>query len=1449
RKVELVETFLVDLSSIAANGRDVTFADSQGLGTILNDDAGSLTIDDIALLEGDSGDTVFTFTVTLDAEIDAAVSVNYDTAEDTATLADGDFLANTGSTLSFAANSGGPQTQTFSVVVVGDEKVELNEAFFVDISGLVNNGRDVTIGDSQAQAVITNDDAATLSIDDVVLAEGDSGSTFFTFIVTLDAEVDTAVVFDFDTADDSATVADGDYFAAAVAGLSFAANAGPGIRTQTLSVEVVGDLKVELDETFLLTLSGLLAGGRDVTFAGGGRSRFVRGTMTNDDSATLSVDDVTQQEGDSGDTLFTFTVTLDHEVDANLSLNYSTVAGSATDVDNDYHPIGLSTFDFDANNGVGSQTRTVSVTVSGDQKVERDESFQVILAGLNAFGRSVTLGDNLGLGTILNDDSATISIDDVTRVEGDMRTTNFTFTVTLNAEVDTAVTLSAATAEGTATIADNDFAAIVGGDLTFAADAGVGPQTQTVTVLVTGDNVVERNEGFFVNLSGLLAGGRDVTLADGQGLGTITNDESAIITIDDITVDESNAPALDLVFTVTLNADVDTGVTVGYGTLDDTASTTDGDYSATSGTLSFTGTAGESKTITVLGSGDGTVELDEQFLVRLFNLSAGGRDVTTARPAGFGTLLNDDTASLSINDVTLSEGASGTTDFTFSVGLSGDVDVPFTVVYDTQDGSATVAGNDYSATSGLLTFQGVAGEIRTVTVQVTGDTNVESTETFKVNLSAISAAGRAITVADGQGVGTIIDEDTVLVTISDATVTEGHTPNSSFLSFTVTRDNVSIPIDIDFASADGTATVADGDYIPVSGTLNFPAFAPPSANVVIEVVGDHRLEATETLFANISSTTTGVVITDSQAVGTILQDDGFVSGQKFHDLNGDGIKDTNEPGLDGWVIEILDAAGRVVATGATASADLNGDNAIDPFTERGLYNIPTGAGTWWVREVQVPGWRETEAVSDGDPVLSSAELAYQFDQQFELRFTGNLFDNWGGFDEKWMYGSGDWFFITPDGSLFQWDGSPQSALTGDLVGTLDARFHATPSLLYDARPLVGRQIMVVAGQTTDGIDFSNIPTGSVEGRKWHDINGDGQRDPSESWLNGWTIQLTDDGGNVLATTVTADVDLDGNGQIDPNTERGWYQFLNLVPGDYGVTEEAQPLWSQSSGNGEFSQEAYQLNQERDFRTPANDFLNWGGRNEKWLWSSFGWHFVTPDGSVYEWDGSSQNSLTGRLLDTFNSLYWQDLSLLYNAAQPREFLVTITGQAETGFDFGNTFAQDRSGAGNVSLIVTGPNVTLTGDAQSNSVTVYMDTVGNTYAQGIGQTTVNGQSTPVLLFNSQQQSTGTITAALNEGNDQLTIVDLVTARNLTVQTGAGDDLLASLNSTLGSVNISSSGGVDEVRLHQSQFASLNVSGTGLTNLEDTTVNGDLTVNASGSGNLVFIQQSMIVGSTSI
>src|SRR5262249_57109395 len=109
-----------------------------------------------------------------------------------------------------------------------------------------------------------------------------------------------------------------------------------------------------------------------------------------------------------------------------------------------------------------------------------------------------------------------------------------------------------------------------------------GPTTRTITVLLNGDRLPEANETFFVNLSS----STNATVADGQGVATIVDDEPRI-SISDVTRREGRKNTTSFVFTVTLSAAYDQAVTVSYRTADGTATTSDNDYVAQTGTLTF----------------------------------------------------------------------------------------------------------------------------------------------------------------------------------------------------------------------------------------------------------------------------------------------------------------------------------------------------------------------------------------------------------------------------------------------------------------------------------------------------------------------------------------------------------------------------------------------------------------------------------------------------------------------------------------------------------------------------------------------------------------------------------------------------------------------------------------------------------------------------------------------
>jgi ELWxxDGT repeat protein len=335
----------------------------------------------------------------------------------------------------------------------------------------------------------------------------------------------------------------------------------------------------------------------------------------------------------------------------------------------------------------------------------------------------------------------TVSINDVTVVEGTSGTRAAMFTVTLSAASTQPVTVSFATANGTAT-ARSDYKA-ASGTLTFAP----GETTKTITILVKGDRLGEPDETFFVNLSAAT----NATIDDGQGLGTILDDEPRI-RISDVTKRERGADqATRFVFTVTLSAAYDQAVTVSFETVNGTAKVGDADYVGTTGTLTFR--PGETtKQVRIVVRGDNKKESNETFYVRLFGKSS---DALFAKRRGVGTIL-DDEPRIRISDVTKRErGAGQATRFVFTVTLSAASDHAVTMSFKTVNGTATTNDGDYGANNGTLTFR--PGETsKKITILVSGDSVKESDEVFYLDLFGNSSNSR---FARKRGIGTILNDD------------------------------------------------------------------------------------------------------------------------------------------------------------------------------------------------------------------------------------------------------------------------------------------------------------------------------------------------------------------------------------------------------------------------------------------------------------------------------------------------------------------------------------------------------------------------------------------------------------------------------------------------------------------------------------------------------------------
>lgn len=417
----------------------------------------------------------------------------------------------------------GQTTGTFNFTVQDDALVEANETATIEIS---TPSSGVLLGSTTSDTVeITDNDSATVNIAGTTNAN-EAGLVNGLFTVTQTAAASTATTLSYSV---GGTSTSGDDFTA----LSGTVTINAGDTTATIPVAVINDLVAEPMETLVLTLTGKTAGDADVTIDGGGDNDTIN--ILDNDQAILSIEDISIVEGDAGATTFTFTVTLDTEVEGGVSFDYETVDDTATTADNDYTGINTTTRAFVAT--TANSTETIDVDVDGDEKVELNEDFFLRLSNIDAGGADVIFTGNVatldGTGTIQNDDNATISIDDVSLNEGDAGDTTFTFTVTLDAEVDSAVSFDFATVDDSATTGDNDYTGVTTTNRSFTTTTA--NSTETIDVLVTGDTNIEPDEDFLLRLTNLSAGGRAVTFAGAgaslDGTGTIVNDDNTPPTV------------------------------------------------------------------------------------------------------------------------------------------------------------------------------------------------------------------------------------------------------------------------------------------------------------------------------------------------------------------------------------------------------------------------------------------------------------------------------------------------------------------------------------------------------------------------------------------------------------------------------------------------------------------------------------------------------------------------------------------------------------------------------------------------------------------------------------------------------------------------------------------------------------------------------------------------------
>ncbi|WP_420904253.1 Calx-beta domain-containing protein [Candidatus Magnetaquiglobus chichijimensis] len=862
---EVDETVILDITNVSGGGGASESGTQQQTVTLTDDDnPPTVSIDSPTVSEGNSGSATLTYTVTLSAASSKTITVDYATANGTAT-AGSDYTAASG-TLTFAA---GETSKTFTVTVAGDTTDESDET----LTATLSNPSNATLGTTSGTGTLTDDDnPPTVSINSPSVTEGNSGTTNLTYTVTLSAASSKTITVDYATANGTATA--GSDYTAASGTLTFAA----GETSKTFTVTVAGDTTDESDETLTATLSN--PSNATLGTASG------TGTLTDDDNPpTVSIDSPTVSEGNSGTTTLTYTVTLSAASGKTITVDYATANGTATAGTDYTAATGTLTF------AAGETSKTFTVTVAGDTTDEPDETLTATLSNPS----NVTLGTASGTGTLTDDDNPpTVSIDSPTVSEGNSGTTTLTYTVTLSAASGKTITVDYATANGTAT-AGTDYTAATG-TLTFAA----GETSKTFTVTVAGDTTTEGNE----TLTATLSNASNATLGTATGTGTLTDDDNPAPTLTATgatpTFTEGGS-AVDLFGTVSASTNESgknfTGMTltvtnvadsIEYLTIDGTdVALTNGNSVGVSGGAAAVGVTAGTATVTLTGLSlsdaamttlvDGityrnssnaptTASTRVVTITGITDNSSANASATPNRAATVTLVAVNPTVTLSVNNATIAEAAGiATVTATLSAATTTDTTVTLTA-----SGTGTGGGTDYTLSSTTLTI--LANQTTgTATITAVQDTLDEADETVILDISNVTGGGGAIESGAQQSTITLTDDDNPpTVSIDSPTVTEGNS-GSATLTYTVTLSAASgKTITVDYATANGTAT-AGTDYTAATGTLTFAA-GETSKTFTVTVAGDTTDEPDETLTATLSNPSNATLGTTS-GTGTLTDDD------------------------------------------------------------------------------------------------------------------------------------------------------------------------------------------------------------------------------------------------------------------------------------------------------------------------------------------------------------------------------------------------------------------------------------------------------------------------------------------------------------------------------------------------------------------------------------------------
>jgi protocatechuate 3,4-dioxygenase beta subunit len=325
----------------------------------------------------------------------------------------------------------------------------------------------------------------------------------------------------------------------------------------------------------------------------------------------------------------------------------------------------------------------------------------------------------------------------------------------------------------------------------------------------------------------------------------------------------------------------------------------------------------------------------------------------------------------------------------------------------------------------------------------------------------------------------------------------------------------------------------------------------PSGTGTVDVTVQSGVNETDNISSNPNANVNAPIFgygTSATSPSDVFTFTTTITGDVFNDLNGNGVQEAGEPGLQGWTVQLLDSSSNVVASTLT---DANGNYTIA--------NI--GAGTYTVQEVPQPGYVQTTPALPGTYNFTTSGgddiLGLNFGNSQPGGFTGTAYvdTNGNGTRDAGEPALANWKvdLINSGGTVVA------TAITGSNghytfknvapgAYTIAEEVHAGWVVTQPGAPGT-YTLNTVSGTTVGSLDFGDFKTISAQGTIFNDVNGNGTQDTGEPGLQGWIVGLRNASGGVVATQTT-----DSNGH---------YVFTGIGPGAYSVGQAVQDGWVQT----------------------------------------------------------------------------------------------------------------------------------------------------------------------------------------------------------------------------------------------------------------------------------------------